>query len=80
MSSSKIATLRVVEAHGRDVGRGIARVDPKVMEGLDLTPGDIIEISGKRKTAAICWPGYSEDSGKGIIRIDGYIRRNAGVS
>ncbi|MEM2341038.1 MAG: CDC48 family AAA ATPase [Candidatus Bathyarchaeia archaeon] len=80
MSSSKVATLRVAEAHGRDVGRGIARIDPKVMENLDLTPGDVIEISGKRKTAAICWPGYAEDSGKGIIRVDGYIRRNAGVS
>jgi len=73
-------TLRVAEARGRDVGRGIARVDPKVMEILDLTPGDVIEISGKRKTVAICWPGYSEDAGKGIIRIDGYIRRNAGIS
>jgi len=80
MSSSKIATLRVAEAQGRDVGRGIARVDPKIMENLDLTPGDVIEISGKRRTAAICWPGYTDDSGKGIIRIDGYIRRNAGVS
>jgi transitional endoplasmic reticulum ATPase len=80
MSSSKVATLRVAEAHGRDVGRGIARIDPRVMEDLNLTPGDVIEISGKRRTAAICWPGYAEDSGRGIIRIDGYIRRNAGVS
>jgi len=80
LSSSNVVTLRVAEAHGRDVGRGIARVDPKIMGSLGLTPGDIIEISGKRKTVAICWPGYSEDAGKGIIRIDGYIRRNAGVS
>ncbi|MEM1507293.1 MAG: CDC48 family AAA ATPase [Candidatus Bathyarchaeia archaeon] len=80
MSNSRVATLRVAEAYGRDVGRGIARVDPKVMESLNLTPGDVIEISGKRKTAAICWPGYSDDLGKGIIRIDGYIRKNAGVS
>ncbi|MBS7649336.1 CDC48 family AAA ATPase [Candidatus Bathyarchaeota archaeon] len=80
MSSSRVATLRVAEAHGRDVGRGIARVDPRVMENLGLTPGDVIEVSGKRKTAAICWPGYADDIGKGIIRIDGYTRRNAGVS
>jgi transitional endoplasmic reticulum ATPase len=50
------------------------------MKKLGLTPGDIVEISGKRKTVAICWPSYSEDAGKGIIRIDGYIRNNAGVS
>ncbi len=80
MSGSGTAVLRVAEAHSRDVGRGIARVDPKVMEDLGLTPGDVIEVSGKRKTAAICWPGYAEDSGRGVIRIDGYIRRNAGVS
>ncbi|MEM2587158.1 MAG: AAA family ATPase, partial [Candidatus Bathyarchaeia archaeon] len=80
MSNSKVATLRVAEAYSRDVGRGIARIDPKVMENLGLTPGDVIEISGKRKTAAICWPGYSDDYGRGIIRIDGYVRKNAGVS
>jgi len=28
---------------------------------------------------AIYWPGYQEDYGKGIIRIDGYIRNNAGA-
>ena len=80
MSSSRTVTLRVAEAYGRDVGRGIARIDPKVMEELGLTPGDIVEISGKRRTVAICWPGYVEDTGKGIIRIDGHIRSNAGVS
>ncbi|MEM4480174.1 MAG: CDC48 family AAA ATPase [Candidatus Bathyarchaeia archaeon] len=80
MSGSGVASLRVAEARGRDVGRGIARLDPEVMEKLGLTPGDVVEISGKRKTVAICWPGYSEDAGKGIIRIDGYIRNNAGVS
>ena len=80
MSSSPVVTLRVAEAYGRDVGRGIARIDPKIMEELGLTPGDIVEISGKRRTVAICWPGYVEDTGKGIIRIDGHIRSNAGVS
>jgi transitional endoplasmic reticulum ATPase len=80
MSSSEAVTLRVAEARSRDVGRGIARIDPEIVEKLGLTPGDVVEISGKRKTVAICWPGYGEDAGKGIIRIDGYIRNNAGVS
>jgi len=80
MSGSGVVSLRVAEARGRDVGRGIARIDPEVMERLGLTPGDVVEISGKRKTVAICWPGYNEDAGKGIIRIDGYTRENAGVS
>ncbi|MEM3382673.1 MAG: CDC48 family AAA ATPase [Nitrososphaerales archaeon] len=80
MTDSDVVSLRVAEARSRDVGRGIARLDPKVIEKLGLTPGDVVEISGKRKTVAICWPSYSEDAGKGIIRIDGYIRNNAGVS
>jgi transitional endoplasmic reticulum ATPase len=80
MSSSETVTLRVAEARSRDVGRGIARIDPKIVEKLGLTPGDVVEIRGKRKTVAICWPGYSEDTGKGIIRIDGYTRNNAGAS
>ncbi|MEM2214114.1 MAG: CDC48 family AAA ATPase [Candidatus Nezhaarchaeales archaeon] len=78
--SSASATLRVAEARARDVGRGIARVDPSVMSQLGINTGDVIEIVGKKKTVAICWPGYPEDYGKGIIRIDGYVRRNAGVS
>ena len=80
MSSSNVVSLRVAEARSRDVGRGIARLDPEAMEKLGLTPGDVVEISGKRRTVAICWPGYGEDAGKGIIRIDGYTRNNAGVS
>ncbi|MEM0083600.1 MAG: CDC48 family AAA ATPase, partial [Candidatus Nezhaarchaeales archaeon] len=78
--TSTSATLRVAEARARDVGRGIARIDPSVMSQLGINTGDVIEIVGKKKTVAICWPGYPEDYGKGIIRIDGYVRRNAGVS
>ena len=78
--SSKSVVLRVAEAHGRDVGRGIARIDPKAVEEMGLVPGDVVEISGKRRTVALVWPGYAEDYGKGLIRIDGYIRNNAGVS
>ncbi|MCD6330789.1 MAG: CDC48 family AAA ATPase [Thermoplasmata archaeon] len=71
--------LKVEEAKARDVGRGIARIDPEVAEEMGLTPGDVILIEGKKKTACIYWPGYAEDAGKGIIRIDGSTRKNAGV-
>ena len=72
--------LRVAEAYHRDAGRGIARVDPEIMEKSGLSSGDIIEITGKNTVPAIVWPAYPEDRGKGIIRIDGNIRNNAGVS
>lgn len=71
--------LRVAEAYYRDVGRGIARIDPEVMEKLGLQSGDVIEIIGKNTVPAIVWPSYPEDRGTGIIRIDGSIRSNAGV-
>jgi transitional endoplasmic reticulum ATPase len=76
----KTVTLRVADALQRDVGRGISRVDPKVMEELGLTSGDALQIVGTRKTSALAWPAYQQDYGKRIIRMDGYMRRNAGVS
>lgn len=71
--------LRVAEAKPKDVGRGIARIDPAVVNILGLTTGDVILVEGKKKTVAICWPGYPEDENRGIIRIDGSIRKNADV-
>ena len=76
----KTATLRVADALQRDVGRGIARIDPKVVQELGLTLGDVVQIVGKRKTNALCWPAHEQDYGKGTVRIDGYLRNNAGVS
>ncbi len=79
MNNGNEVKLKVAEARSRDVGRGIARIDPEIVESLGLMTGDVIVIDGNRKTAALCWPGYPEDRGQGIIRIDGTIRRNAGV-
>jgi len=76
----KEVQLRVGDAKQRDVARGIARIDQKTMEKLQVSAGDVIEIVGKRKTSAIAWPAYSEDQGRGLIRIDGFTRKNAGVS
>ena len=73
----KKAVLRVREALARDVGRGIARVDLNVMAELDIKPGDIIRIKGARVTVAKAMPGYPQDRGRNIIRIDGIIRTNA---
>lgn len=69
--------LQVAEARHRDAGRSIARIDVAEMRKLGLVSGDIIEIEGKKTASAIVWPGYPEDSGKGLIRVDGDIRSNA---
>lgn len=72
--------LRVKEINKRSAGRSICRMDPKCIRDLGLNPGDIIEIRGKKKsTGAIVFPS-SSDKGKGVIRIDGLIRSNAGTS
>ncbi|MBO96689.1 MAG: ATPase [Euryarchaeota archaeon] len=76
--NSDSLTLRVAKAIPSDVGHGRARVP--FDNDLNLKPGDIIEVSGERKTAAIVWRCRPEDANLGVIRIDGIIRKNAGVS
>jgi transitional endoplasmic reticulum ATPase len=74
------ARLIVSEAYTNDVGRRIARIDPNVVRELGLSTGDALEIaSGKNKTTALNWPARQEDSGKGLIRIDGYTRNKLEV-
>lgn len=71
--------IKVEKAHPNDFGRGIIRLDPTTLLSLQLSPGDIVEIEGKRKTAAKVWRAERQDWGQGIVRIDGFIRQNAGV-
>ena len=72
-------SLKVSKAIPSDVGHGRARISGE--NDLDLKPGDIIEIKGdNRSTAAIYWRSRPEDSKMDIIRVDGIIRKNAGVS
>ena len=71
--------VSVKEAARDDAGRGIARLSIEVMRALSLVSGDVIEIVGKRKAAAIIWPGFAQDTGQHILRIDGTVRANAGT-
>ena len=68
--------LRVKEALVKDVGRAIARIDPKDMKLLELENGDVIVIEGKRSTPVKIMPCYPEDRDKSIIQIDGITREN----
>jgi len=72
-----VLTLRVAEASRRDFGRGIARIDPGDMKKIGAETGDVIQITGKKRTAAKIMPAYPENRGKGLIQIDGIIRNNA---
>ena len=70
-------TLRIKEALVKDVGRSLARIDPKDMKLLGLESGDVIVIEGKRATPVKIMPCYPEDRDKSIIQIDGITRENA---
>lgn len=73
-------TLKVAEALSqRDIGQGIARLDPKTMSDLGINERDLIEITGDKKTAAIALPSQT-DIGLGVIRIDGLVRKNSGAT
>ena len=76
----KAVSLKVSEAEQRDVGRKIARVDPQVAEHLNITSGDALELTSLgKKTTVLSWPARSGDSGKSLIRIDGYTRNKLDV-
>ena len=80
MSMVNEKAIKVAELKSGETGRGIARLDPELMDILGLKVGDIIQIDGTKKTVAKVLRGGPEDANRGTIRIDGSTRRNAGVS
>ena len=70
MLDTKSLTLRVAEAKPRDVGRGIARIDPQDLERIGAEVGDIIQVEGKRKTVAKVMPDLFRRPGK-VTHPDG---------
>ncbi len=72
--------LKVMEAVQDDVNKGIVKIDSTFMKQVDVNPGDIVEIVGERKTAAIVDRAYPGDIGLNIVRMDGNVRKNARTS
>ena len=71
--------VQVASLPPADSGRGFARLPDRLMDELGLNEGDVIEIVGKRSTAARAIRPYGEDENIDIIRLDGLQRANAGV-
>ena len=69
--------LQVAAARQEESGRGIARMPKSAFAALGIAEGDVVEITGKRATAAIAVPAYPEDQTLDVIRLDGLLRRNA---
>ncbi|MFH2057349.1 MAG: CDC48 family AAA ATPase [Pseudomonadota bacterium] len=72
-------TLKVIEANSKDTGRGIIRLDPKDFKKIDIEVGDVVQVKGKRVTAAKVMPAYIEDREKDLVRLDGITRDNAQI-
>src|SRR5213076_2569492 len=75
----KSRKVQVASLPPADSGRGFARLPDKLRADLGLNEGDVIEIVGKRSTAARAIRPYGEDEGIDIVRLDGLQRANAGV-
>ena len=71
--------FKVQEAASGDAMKGLARIHPDDMAALNLSEGDLIEITGKKTTPARVRSGDKE-VGRDVIQIDGLIRENAGTS
>ncbi|NCA74387.1 MAG: AAA family ATPase [Gammaproteobacteria bacterium] len=72
--------IKVAELKPGEAGRGVVRLDPELMTVMDIRVGDIVEIAGDKRTVAKVLRGGPEDANRGIVRMDGTTRRNAGTS
>ena len=73
-------TLKVDSAYPEDQGNGKARLDPVAMQALNVSPGDLVRITGKTSTVAKVWRSFESDWNLDKIRIDKYTRANASVN
>ncbi len=73
----KAIRVQVQGAKGQDVGKGVARLGRKTFDRLGVEEGAVVEITGKRTTAALALPPFPEDEGLDLIRLDGLQRANA---
>ncbi|ANY18727.1 ATP-dependent zinc metalloprotease FtsH 3 [Tsuneonella dongtanensis] len=71
--------LQVAAARQEESGQGIARMPRSAFQQLGITEGDVVEIAGKRTTAAIAAPAYDEDQSLEVVRLDGLQRGNAEI-
>jgi transitional endoplasmic reticulum ATPase len=77
-----MSLLTVQSSLAQHNGKGLAFLDPSVMARANFAIDDIVEIrshAGKTALAKVARP-FSEDNGKGAIRLDRYLRESIKVS
>ncbi|MFB6156535.1 MAG: CDC48 family AAA ATPase [Haloferacaceae archaeon] len=72
--------LRVRQLKRKETGSGLASIDREAMKELGVSSGEFVTVQGRDgRVVARVWPGGSEDTGQGIVRIDGQLRRAIGA-
>lgn len=71
--------LKVRKAYARDEEKGVVRVDHEAMDSLGALVGDVVEITGQRKTVAKCLCAGHHDKQRKVIHADTIVRNNAAV-
>jgi len=71
--------VRVAERQETYYNQFFCPIDPEIMDKFGLKRGIIVQVKGKKSTAGILIPS-SDDTGKGIIRLDETQRLNAGCN
>jgi len=83
MSDNSGVSLRVLENENQDKGRNIVRIDPEIMQTLNISDGDLVSIIGSQNgTDIICLsldPTYTSNDRK-IVRIDSKTRDLIGTT
>ena len=75
--------LIVKQVPQKDAGRGLVFIDRGDFPELGIQEGDWVSIEGveppENPVVGKVFPGYANDSGRKIIRMDGFTRHNANV-
>lgn len=80
MSNITRRRLIVMESEAQDNDRHLARIDPEVMNEMNMNDGDLVHISGESTTKILtCLALLPADTNRGIIRLDPDTRNEIGV-
>lgn len=72
--------LNVAETYHSDIGLGIVRIDPDVMQNVGVNEEDYVVLKGKSEALARVFASEPEDHGLDIVRMDSSLRNNIGAS
>lgn len=68
--------IKTHKAYPRDTGKGRIRISLANMKKLGVSKGDVVEINGKKKSVATCFPLYPSEKKKQNARVDSFTRFN----